>query len=555
MLRRLDLVLGIALILALVFSLYGIRWGRVECWNRDQMALRGLHGLRPDTYVKPPFHTYLNHFMVLRPIARAEFVSKKLLRRDVNLNEMRLLASRLLVVGMFLGTIALGFAVSRQAFGLFAARVTALLFATSAGFIEYDHFLSCDSPLLFWMMLTLFFAQRITVRPEISNYVLAGFLTGLCTATKYNGLAVGITIVVAHFLSRNESSLRNLFLSRRLFLGLLMAPVGFIAGNPYAIFDWEKFSADFLYNYYVTPRFEGQTSGHSYGEFLTRIPELVGWPGTVLIAAAITMSIFIIIRRGDFRSPAAICFALAASVFLVYYAKIGSFPRSQTRFTLPVAPFLILMTGPFWRAMAARRQWISALLVPVLLYNAVCCLFVGKRFSEDPRTDAQRWIVNHALRGCVLESNGEVPRWEKLPGLRMRELDAANPKWDEARGYDAIDLRMPPVHGRYELFSKMFQDDEWLRNYARKFEGEPDERLFTREELLKRNPDFVSVYSTDYEIRNAAVRNYYSDLLQGRFPYDIVFDAQTIDSPRWVYPRDIDFLRGRIIILARRPGA
>jgi len=137
----------------------------------------------------------------------------------------------------------------------------------------------------------------------------------------------------------------------------------------------------------------------------------------------------------------------------------------------------------------------------------------------------------------------------------MRELDAASPKWDKARDYDAIDLRMAHVHGRYELFSKMFQDNEWLRNYARKFEGEPDERLFTREELLKRNPDFVSVYSTDYEIRNAAARNYYADLLQGRFPYDIVFDAQTIDSPRWVYPRDIDFLRGRIIILARRPGA
>src|SRR3981081_4897543 len=99
------------------------------------MAWRVMHGLRPDTYLKPPFHTYLNHFVVLRPIARAEFVSKKLLRRDVNLNEMRLLASRLLVVGMFLGTIALGLPDSRQAFGLFAARVTALLSATHHGFI------------------------------------------------------------------------------------------------------------------------------------------------------------------------------------------------------------------------------------------------------------------------------------------------------------------------------------------------------------------------------------------------------------------------------------
>jgi hypothetical protein len=552
MLRRLDPVLAIALTLALVFSLYGIRWGRVECWNRDQMALRGLHGLRPDTYVKPPFHTYLNHFVVLRPIARAEFLGKKLLRRDVNLNEMRLLASRLLVVSMFMGTIALAFVVSQRAFGLFAARIMALLFATSAGFIEYDHFLSCDSPLLFWMMLTLFFAQRITVRPEISNYVLAGLLTGLCTATKYNGLAIGVTLVVAHFFSRNESSLKKLLLSRRLFLGLLMVPVGFIAGNPYAIFDWKKFSADFLYNYYVTPRYEGQTSGHAYGEFLIRVPQLVVCPGTVLIAAAIIMSIFIIIRYRDFRKPAAMCFALVASVFLVYYAEIGSFPRTQTRFILPVVPFLILMTGPFWRATAARPQWISALLVPVLLYNAVCCFFVGKRFSEDPRTKAQSWIMDHASHGSLLESSAGSPHWEKLPGLNAVELDVASPRWSKAEGADVVDLRMPHASGRFELFTKIFESNPWVRNYARKVENQPNEQLFTRDDLRKRNPNIVTVYSSDYEVPSQVVRNYYAEMLEEKFHYDVAFDGKTTEAPRWIYPRDIDFLRGRITILTRR---
>jgi hypothetical protein len=552
MLRKVDPILAVALILALVFSLYGIRWGRVECWNRDQMALRGLHGLRPSAFLKPPFHTYLNHFVVLNPIERAEFVGKKLLRHDVNLNEMRLLASRLLVVGMFLGTIALAFAVSRQAFGLFAARVIALLFATSAGFIEYDHFLSCDSPLLFWMMLTLFFAQRITVRPEISNYVLAGLLTGICTATKYNGLAIGITIVVAHFFSQNEGSIKERLLSRRLFLGLLMVPVGFIAGNPYAILDWRKFSADFLYNYYVTPRYEGQTSGHGYGEFLMRVPELMGLPGAVLVAAAITMSILFILRRRNFRSPATLCFALAAGVFLVYYAKIGSFPRTQTRFILPVAPFLILMTGPFWRAMSSRPKWISALLIPVLTYNAVCCFFVGHRFSEDPRTKAQAWIIDHTSRGLVLESSAGSPHWEKLPGLPMRELDAANPKWEKARDYALIDLRMPHVHGRYELFSKLFENNPWVSDYAKKIEGQPNEQLFTQDELSKRNPNIVTVYSSDYEVPNQTARTYYAEMLAGRLGYDIAFDGRTADSPRWIYPRDIDFLRGRVTILTRR---
>jgi hypothetical protein len=38
------------------------------------------------------------------------------------------------------------------------------------------------------------FAQKIVFQPPLVNYLCAGFLTGLSTATKYNGLAVGIAL-------------------------------------------------------------------------------------------------------------------------------------------------------------------------------------------------------------------------------------------------------------------------------------------------------------------------------------------------------------------------
>jgi hypothetical protein len=550
--RRLDPILTIALILALVFSLYGIQWGRVECWNRDQMALRALHGLRPSDYFKPPFDTYLNHFLVLNPIVRAEHLTKWLSGQKVNLNEVKLLGSRLLVVALFLGTIWLAYLISLRAYGQFAACVIALLFATSAGFIEYDHFLSCDSPLLFFMMLTAFFAQRITLRPEISNYVLAGLLTGICTATKYSGLAIGIVMVTAHFLSRNEKSWKTLFLSRRLAFGLLMVPAGFIIGNPYALLDWKKFSADFIYYCYVTPHFEGQISGHVYVEFLERIPEIIGWPGALLIATAITMSLLLLIRRGDFRSPAAICFALAASLFLLYYVKIGAFPHMQTRYALPVVPFLILMAGPFLQMI--EGHWPYVLFLPLLFYNSVCCLFVGKRFAEDPRTEAQSWIIHHTFPGYILESSSGAPHWEKLSGFNAVELDAASLNWSGAAAGDVIDLRMPHASGRAELFARIFQDNPWMKKHGSDYEKETDESLFTETELRQRNPNIVTVYSSDYEVPSDKVRNYYFNLLAGKFPYGIVFDGQTVDPPRWVYPRSIDFLSGRITILARRSG-
>lgn len=85
-------------------------------------------------------------------------------------------------------------------------------------------------------------------------------------------------------------------------------------------------------------------------------------------------------------------------------------------------------------------------------------------------------------------------------------------------------------------------------------EGNPSESLFTLDELLKRNPKILTVYSSDYGVPSALVRKYYSDLLDQEFPYDIVFDAEAKEAPRWVYPLDIDFLRGRMTILVRRPG-
>jgi len=64
---RFDPALAAALVLASLFCFHGISWGRVECWNLDQMAMRDLAGLRAGDYSKPPFHTYLNHILVIEP--------------------------------------------------------------------------------------------------------------------------------------------------------------------------------------------------------------------------------------------------------------------------------------------------------------------------------------------------------------------------------------------------------------------------------------------------------------------------------------------------------
>jgi hypothetical protein len=141
-------------------------------------------------------------------------------------------------------------------------------------------------------------------------------------------------------------------------------------------------------------------------------------------------------------------------------------------------------------------------------------------------------MVKNVPPGSVIESSGTCPHWEKLPNFDMTEL------------------RLPHVPGRAELFRKVFP--EWVQPLVGEKEGSPDQALFTAAALQKRSPNYIAVYSLDYKVPSERVRKYYDDLLTGRFPYAIVFDAETQPSPRWIYPRTIDMLRGRITILQRR---
>lgn len=347
---------------------------------------------------------------------------------------------------------------------------------------------------------------------------------------------------------------RDLFFGRELAIGLAMVPVGFLAGSPYVLIDYRKFATDFVYNYKVTPHYGGHIAGHGYLKFFGRIVEVLGLPGSFLILVAALVSLLIVITARNFRRPNAATFALAGSAFLLYFARFGAPPRVETRFVLPAVPLLLLMAGPFLQALATQRVWACALLFPILFYNSLCCLFVGKRFAEDPRMSAQFWIETHIAPGWLIESSHTSPHWKKLPGLKAVELDAANPKWTKAEANDVIDLRMPHASGRSELFAQIFENDPWVQEHAKVYEPEADERLFTVDALEKRQPRIITVYSLDYEVPSPLVRKYYSDLLAQRFSYDIVFDAASREPPRWVYPRQIDFVRGRITILARRPG-
>jgi hypothetical protein len=530
-----DRTLLVALALAFAFSLQGIDWGRVECWNPDALAFKSIHAHR---YMKPPFDTYVTYIFAVLPAQGVRSVAgffqlhgQKLPKKSFG--ELQLLLARLLVLAQFLGSVCVAFAIANGFFGLSAARCVALAFATSAGFVAYNHFLTADSPLLFWMLVAFYFSSRIVTSNRQRDYVLAGIFTGVATATKYNGLGVGIAIPVAHLLSLREFNVKTIALDRRLWLGLVCVLLGFAAASPYAILDCKIFVADFMYNYAVTPHYGGET-GTGYLIFLKRMPEILGWPGCWMVIAALFLSAVAVVlrKKWDLFAKGLI---LCASVVVLYYAKMGAFARVETRFALPDAPFLLILAGAglglFVRIPLIGRPFFAA----VILYNCVCSFYVGERFARDPRTASITWVQHNIPQRSKIETTGFCPKWDKHPGFDF-----------EVNG-------MTVGTTRKELFGKIFAGNKWVIDRLDDVEQTVDEKQFTETALIARNPDFISVDSIGYlGSPSAKVIGFYKNLIAEKYPYKVVFDLETPKVSPWLYPQTIDFLNNRIVLLAKK---
>ncbi|HEY5792120.1 MAG TPA: glycosyltransferase family 39 protein, partial [Chthoniobacterales bacterium] len=519
--------LAAALCLALLLSVIGMNWGRVECWNPDQMAHRKIsnQGL-PKSYLKPPLHTYLNYGLVVWPVER---VMGGILRLDKTWQYPVLLAgSRLITLAMFAASVALLYGLALGASGKTAATVLALWAATSAGFIAFNHYLTADMPLIFWMLASLFMAVRAAKTGRTLDAALAGLLAGLAAADKYNGLGVAAAIPAALFAAQGWRFIRR----PAPWVAGLAVLGGFALGNPGAVFDAQRFVEDFQYNLLTTPVYTGKTEGSGYLAFLRNFPMLLGWPATVLLAAALGIAGGAAVMR-RWRREEAILVAAAAVVFGFYFMTIGRFPRMATRFVLPAVPFLMLCALPALRLIPWRHPALLATAAALLVYNLACCLETGRHYLDDPRMAAQEWVKARVPEGARVE-NTYAPAWNKLRGVRVKAYS------------------LPQAKGRVDRFNRLFEDNEIIQKGLSRYETGDSGDTFTEAALKRRNPDFITYTSFAFDYTgNEAALEFYRKLDAQSFGYRKVFDQRARPIPWWSYPQNLDFIPARMVILQR----
>ena len=553
-----DKVLLAALALAFLFNLHGWQWGQAECWNPDQMAFRSLgHFGMPHGYSKPPLLTFITHALILFPLGALESTCRIFHIPVSGFDYARLFAARLLVNGLYLATILFVYETARMFYGRIPARCVALVMATSAGFIVSNHFLTCDSALLMPMTGAFYFSARIQRNGSLRDYIWAGILTGLAFNMKYNGLAVGIAIPLAHMLSSCRAELPRWEASRRLLAALFLVPLAAIASDPFMVLDYHAFKSDFLYNYAVTPTFGGGDSSPGYLPFLMQLKEIFGIPGAIIIAALIAISLIMVVSKRRASSELH-GFLLASGVFLLYYGKFGSFHRAEMRFTLPMGPFLLLMCGPallLIRSPRLRRS-LSVLAVPLLIYSCICSYCVGARFKDDPRMGAFSWMKANLSKGPYLvESSPESPNWYRAGVLHVKDVYASSWRGERPHG-ESIDIRMPDLESsaKNEAFMKLYSDDPAVvSKMSGEVRGDADKRFYAKEALEIRRPDIITWVDASWDSPPLSLQLYYRNLMDGDSPYQVVYDESSPTPPAWLYPTTILFVeRNRAVIFKRK---
>lgn len=535
-----DKILILSLVLGFCVGVQGFTWGRYDCLNLDKMAFQSLFDknrlpFQPARYFKPPFYTYLNHFLARIPAMTVSslFFWKKSHERYEIFLVVRTWIARALNLVMFASCTTGIFILLREYYNLESARVAALLFATSAGFVPYQIFLTTDLAVIFMMLASFLFAVRILNNPGMGNSIAAGLLAGLATATKYNGLAVAIALPLAHLLAcRSGNPLMEAIKRKSAWVCGACVPLGFLLGNPYTIFDWQKFRADFLYNYTVTPVYNGATSGNGYSRFFESFYEIFGVPGTLFLSLAIVVGLgFVFLNLKT--SKAWQLWIMAGAVFALYTYKIGAFPRIETRFVLPAAPFLLMMASAGFVVLLKARFLSISVLAVILAYNLACCWWTGRLFANDPRNYVTEFAKQKLQYGGIVEWSKSNPKLEALP----------------------VKLTIHQIHTGLErsaMFDKMFADNSEIHAMVKTKEVQVTPEWFSVESRKSRNTDYIIWSTIDLE---GIVRHYYEALFDESSGYRVVYDAQSPKQPDWVYPKRTEFTRNRTTIWEKIPAS
>jgi len=335
--------LGCLLLLGFLLRVWGIDFGLPLLNHADEPIVvnhalaYGLGDFNPHFFKLPPLTSYLLFFVYgfyfLFGFFFGLFPNTDTFLQAFLTDPTAFYVLGRLVIGNVFGiaSIYMMYRLARLVFSRQIALLAAFLMTVSFLPVQVSHFIYADSPLLFLLILALFFYMRIYLRGKFTDYLIALIVTGAAVATKYNAALLAVPFMIAHIhraSTRSKQSVSWNFGAVPLlcFLGVL---VSFCAFNPFFFIDIR-----FALSELLTQSTSTGATGWLHHLFYS-LKEGLGIPLFIFAITSFLLGI-VWIRR----SPYLLIFY---GMTIVFYLHLVFFSQGYARYSLVLIPSTIFI--------------------------------------------------------------------------------------------------------------------------------------------------------------------------------------------------------------------
>jgi uncharacterized membrane protein (GlpM family) len=417
-------VVALAALLRFVPIWFGLPFGLAR---PDEEAAIGTAVSIADGDLNPHFfHWPSLTFYLFAALFRAASLVHRLLGLDpmVSPNERYLLARGLVALAGTL-TVIVVWAVARRIADDETALVAAFFLAVAPLHVRDSHFAMTDVLMTLFATLSVAILVRALDEPSRGSFTAAGAVGGLAASTKYSAAAVVLAMPAAQWS----------------WIFLLAFALAFVAGTPYALFDFRSFLDGVAFDFtHLAAGHVATDRSPGWLYHLTRsLPAGLTIP---LLLAAMAGVVPIVMRR---RRAAVVLGAYSIALFTL----LGAGRTVFFRYIMPLVPIACVVAAvaveqaSTWlerRWKMSRRMWIAVLTIVVggtAIVNSVWSDVLLAR--TDTRVIAGEWLASRVKPEEALYDAGNEYSGISLLGIQghhwaLHTFDAPTNSFTGAEG-------------------------------------------------------------------------------------------------------------------------
>jgi hypothetical protein len=296
--------------------------------------------------------------------------------------------------------------------------------------VRESKYATTDAATMFWVTLALAAILRIAKRGYTLDYLSAGFLSGVATATKYPAGAVVFALAAAHLgICRKERrSFGRTIGDLKIYLSAGAAALTFFCATPYLFLDWAQTVGDFIYQRgFELGGVGNPLADYGWAWLLERaMPDSFGIALMIFLIAAMFWGL-IRARTGTLSLLAFLAVALIGmtrSHYVFYRYLVVPFPALALLGGAMFADLMGLAAKRIGkrRAIALATLGLGALIAPSFVRDVELNYLLKQ---TDTRTLAREWIAAHVpVGGAIAATDSSTPYGKpQLSGIRVQPFE------------------------------------------------------------------------------------------------------------------------------------